>query len=117
MSWAVSAATPANTSPTPSQDRPNATDPATGSPKRTMTSAAMAPSVPAAVTAVSSAAVSGARRPTDAAPTSSRRPVSSSARVCRTTSRTHMTATIALPVEPTRQALTPPTVWSFRTGP
>jgi hypothetical protein len=71
--------------PTRKVARPNATDPAAASPVAIRPSAASTAMATLASPATTSAAVSGAYRPTTVAPTSSRRPVSSSVRVCRTT--------------------------------
>ena len=66
---------------------PNANEPSAGSPAAIRPSPVSTASTRLVPIATISAAVSGARRPTTVAPTSSSRPASSSARVCRTTSR------------------------------
>ena len=64
--------------------------------------------------ATSSAAVKGARRPTTVAPSSSRRPVSSSVRVCLTTSRRARIAIATAPIMPILNvASAPMDVWSW----
>src|SRR6266536_3504821 len=93
VSWAAVAATAANMRPVRPTARPMATDPATGSPTPTRPSATSTTMARLASPATSSAALSGAYRPTTAAPISSSRPVSSSVRVCRTTVRRLISAT------------------------
>ena len=75
-----------------------------------MTAAAITPTARLAANATDSAAVSGADRPIAVEPSSSSRPDSSSARVCRVTSSTTMTPSSS-PTKPmTRQAVRAPRV-------
>ena len=87
----------ANAVPVAAQAIPNAHDPAAGRPAAVIASAVRTPVASIAPKDTSRAAVSAARRPTTVAPTSSRRPFSSSARVCRTTSMIATTQTSAVP--------------------
>ncbi len=82
---AAIAATAANTSPQPASARPNANPPASGSPLAASTAAVSTRTTALATAATVSATASGACRPTTVEPMSSRRPVSSSPRVCLTT--------------------------------
>lgn len=61
--------------------------------------------------------MSGARRPTAPAPTSSSRPSSSSARVWRTTRRVLISAATTAAKTPVRQTVSPPTVEASYSGP
>ena len=79
------------------------------SPAATTPSTTTTPSATLAIAAASSAAASGAWRPTTPAPTSSARPVSSSARVWRTTIRMLISPASASAIPPSRQATSPPT--------
>ncbi len=63
-----------------------------------------------ATTAATNAAVAGACRPTTPARTSSARPVSSSARVCRTTRKMLMIATATMTVRAISLAIIAPSV-------
>nr|WP_256985110.1 hypothetical protein [Rhodococcus sp. 06-1059B-a] len=82
---AATAETPTNTTPTAAIDSPNATLPPTGDPEAASAVAAIAAVSTTPVVAKAIAAHSPARRPIAVEPTSSVRPVFSSARVCRTT--------------------------------
>ena len=75
-----------------------------------MVSATSAPSRTCAPVTTMSAAVSGAKRPTGAAPISSLRPLCSSPRVWRPTKNMLISATNAAPKPPSCQATSPPTV-------
>ena len=75
-----------------------------------MVSATAAPSSNCAAATTISAAVSGAERPTGAAPTSSLRPLCSSPRVWRPTKNMLISATKAAPKPPSCQATSPPTL-------
>ena len=67
--------------------------------------------------ASSSAAVSGAYRPTTVAPSSSARPASSSARVCRTTVKIAISPASAAPIAPILNSETAPIDVSSNTRP
>ena len=112
LTCAATAAMPANTSPTPASDAPSAHDPAAGWDSPSMESATSTPSRTCAALATISAAVTGAKRPTGAAPISSLRPSCSSARVWRPTMNMLISATNAAPKPPSCQATSPPTVLS-----
>ena len=87
----------------------NATDPETGSPTADRTTHSSADTATLAVTAVSRPAVSAACRPTAAEPTSSRRPASSSPRVCLTTMKVVISAPNRAAQTPIRHAVSAPT--------
>ena len=95
--------------PTAVNAAPSASAPVKASPVATTASITTSPSATSAIAATSSAAASGAWRPTTPAPTSSARPVSSSARVWRTTIRMLMRPASASAIPPSRQATSPPT--------
>lgn len=90
-SCAVTAATAVNTTPEPASAAPNASDPPGGTVVVSNPAAPIAPVAIEAPNARITAAVRLAYRPTPVESTSSVRPLSSSARVCRITVR--MTAT------------------------
>ena len=87
VSWAVTAATPANMQPASAVAAPRASEPAAGSRNAICTTASSRPTTRHAPIVTASAAASAANRPTMVAPTSSSRPASSSARVCRITAK------------------------------
>ncbi len=90
--WAVTPATPVNTSPTDAMPSPNASDPDAAIPAATMAPLAASPVARLSPAPTSSAAVSGAYRPTTVEDSSSCLPVSSSCRVCRVTTNTQASA-------------------------
>ena len=100
VSWAVTAATAPNSHPVVTKASPRAADPGTPVPSPIMPAARSTPITRLATRATRRAAVSGARRPTTPEPSSSRRPVSSSARVYRTTSSTLSSPVSAAPLTP-----------------
>ena len=109
-SCAATPASAANVHPIAANDSPSASDPTTGSPKATspaVTRAAITRSAPSVTTKL---ADNGARLPTAPEPSSSYRPVSSSARVCRMTVSAFAPATITAAKRPDRHALSPPMV-------
>jgi len=86
-----------NTTPLSAQPRPNDTAPTQGSPTSPRPIVVSAPRTRLAPMPTTSAADSGAARPTTPADTSSSRPASSSDRVCRTATKTNRIATSAAP--------------------
>jgi hypothetical protein len=92
VSWVVTAATPANTTPTAAIAAPAANAPTTGCPVAVIARPTNTASTTLATTATINAAARPAYRPTPAAPISSARPVSSLCRVCRTTVKMLMSA-------------------------
>src|SRR5664279_2282638 len=97
VSWAVTPAIAAKARPVAAQDIPNESEPAAGSPAAIWARAISTPSVSIVPNATSRAADNAARRPTTVDPTSSSRPFSSSALVCRPTSMIANTARTAAP--------------------
>jgi hypothetical protein len=95
VSCAITAVTPANTSPTPRRAAANATDPVEERPSNAdgRPTARIANSTTWAAATTHSVAASGACRPTSAERTSSARPLSSSVLVCRTMRNTLISAT------------------------
>jgi hypothetical protein len=85
LTCAAIAASPAKTRPQPASASPKATAPPAGSPLKVSTATASTATMRFAIAAMPAATDSAAFRPTTAEPTSSSRPVSSSALVCRTT--------------------------------
>jgi|GEM_PF-4915410 len=110
VNCAATAATAAKTQPADAADSPRAMEPAAGRP-RLMSPPAMRVAITRLAPATTiSAAVSGANRPTTAEPTSSRRPDSSSVRVCLITKRM-LTGAIRMALfSPVRHATSPPRV-------
>ena len=117
LTWAATAATPANTHPAPAAASPSAAAPARGRPWPTRPRAMAPARTPLKPRATSSAAASGARRPTAAAPTSSSRPASSSAREWRTTTSPLASPASSAAIPPVRQAVSPPTEPRSKAGP
>ena len=85
LTCAATAATAAKTRPQPTSPSPNARAPVSGRPLTVRTATASASTTALAADAMATATASEACRPTAVDPMSSSRPVSSSARVCRTT--------------------------------
>ena len=106
--WEVTAPTPANTMPHPMNPRPSASAPT----MEVLSKIRPAITIPARMTfapiVTSRAAASGACRPTTPERNSSRRPASSSARVCRTTASRLISEMIAAANPPIRHAVKPP---------
>jgi hypothetical protein len=98
-SWAEMAASPANAMPTVRLAAPHATAPSAGSLTPMSVTVSAAPRTTFAMSASSSAAASGACRPTRPAPISSARPVSSFCRVCRIIANVLMSAASTSPEE------------------
>ncbi len=97
LSCAVIPPTAANSSPVAPHAAPNAMLPSAGSPAIASPAAVRTAIAAAAIAASSIPAARGAARPTTVDPTSSRRPVSSSARVWRTTRMIIRTPIMAAP--------------------
>ena len=109
LTWAATAATPANTSPTPASEAPSANEPAAGWSTPIITSAVSRPISSWTAPTTTSATATGAKRPTGAARTSSLRPVCSSWRVWRPKKNMLISPTKAAPKAPICQATSPPT--------
>ena len=92
VSWAVTPPTAPKTSPVSAVATPRAIEVAASIPVPTRASVVTVPTARLARATVNRAAAAGAKRPTGRARTTSRRPDSSSARVCRTTMRMLMIA-------------------------
>ena len=95
VSWAATAATAVKSQPATAYSRPSATEPAAPKPSPVRPTAIRAPSRVDAPSATAVAAARPACRPTTVDPSSSRRPCSSSARVCRITVRPTASALIS----------------------
>jgi hypothetical protein len=117
VSWAASSAVPAKTSPTAASPTPSATESATASGNATRLSVTSVPTRRLASTTTTIVAAVVASRPTGEARSSSSRPFSSSARVCRTTRNIDMRPTVTAPNAVACQVTWPPTVLSARAGP
>ena len=107
-SWAATAAIPVNASPLAPMASASATEPETGSPEAGSATLSRTDIATLAVTAGSRPAVSAACRPTTAEPTSSRRPASSSPRVCLITMKIVISAPKMAAHIPYRQAVRAP---------
>ena len=97
VSWAATAATAVIVSPTPNQPSTKAVVPAGSMPRASIPRAFRVQVSTTRISAARHAAASGAYRPTTPAPISSKRPSSSSVRVCR---RTIDTVAIARKIAP-----------------
>jgi hypothetical protein len=103
--------------PTAAIAAPVSSEPPIGRPVPAAAADTSAPAARFAMPASSSAATSGARRPTRAERISSARPVSSSARVCRPTRNMLISATTMARNEKISNTTSPPIESSSRVGP
>ncbi len=117
VSCAATRATPVKTQPVAVSPRPRASESSTARGNEIRLPATSRPTSRLASTAVRTAAVVGACRSTAAARTSSSRPLSSSARVCRPTRNMLIRPTTIAPNAVDCQVTWPPMVLSARAGP
>ena len=112
VTCAAAAATEVNTRPTPARDAPWMSEACASNPAERKTNVSSTPTRADATTATSTEAAVAAWRPVTVARSSSARPDSSSARVCRTTRNITISATRRVAVLVVSYAVMPPSVFT-----